>query len=53
MAVRPAEGHGQALERAELYEAEHAAAVRLGLPATLTTDIDLPFEVALALRFDE
>jgi glycine/D-amino acid oxidase-like deaminating enzyme/nitrite reductase/ring-hydroxylating ferredoxin subunit len=34
-------------------EAEHVAAVRLGLPATLTTETDLPFEVALALRFDD
>jgi glycine/D-amino acid oxidase-like deaminating enzyme/nitrite reductase/ring-hydroxylating ferredoxin subunit len=41
-----------AAERADI-EAEHAAAVRLGLPATLTTEIDLPFEVALALRFDD
>lgn len=31
---------------------EHRAAVRLGLPATLTTEIDLPFPVELALRFD-
>jgi len=33
-------------------EAEHAAALRLGLPAVLTTDIDLPFPIELALRFD-
>jgi len=34
-------------------EAEHAAALRLGLPATLTADVDLPFPVDLALRFDD
>jgi glycine/D-amino acid oxidase-like deaminating enzyme/nitrite reductase/ring-hydroxylating ferredoxin subunit len=33
-------------------EAEHEAAVRLGLPATLTTETDLPFPVLQALRFD-
>lgn len=39
-------------ERAAL-EAEHAAATSLGLPAHLTTDVDLPFPVELALRFDD
>lgn len=34
-------------------EREHAAAVRLGLPATLTDEVDLPFPVARALRFDD
>lgn len=34
-------------------EAEHEAALRLGLPSTLTTDTDLPFDVAQALRFDD
>ena len=34
-------------------EAEHAAAADLGLPASLTDDIDLPFPVATALRFDD
>lgn len=34
-------------------EAEHAAAARLGLPASLTTTVDLPFDVELALRFDD
>ena len=38
-------------ERSEI-EAEHEAAVGLGLPATLATETDLPFPVALALRFD-
>lgn len=34
-------------------EAEHEAALRLGLPATLTTETDLPFPVQQALRFDD
>ncbi len=34
-------------------EAEHELAVRFGLPASLTTELDLPFEVDLALRFDD
>jgi glycine/D-amino acid oxidase-like deaminating enzyme/nitrite reductase/ring-hydroxylating ferredoxin subunit len=34
-------------------EAEAAVAQRLGLRAGLTTDIDLPFPVAMALRFDD
>ena len=34
-------------------EAEAAAAQGLGLPASLTTDIDLPFPVELAIRFDD
>jgi glycine/D-amino acid oxidase-like deaminating enzyme/nitrite reductase/ring-hydroxylating ferredoxin subunit len=34
-------------------EAECAAAQVLGLPASLTTDIDLPFPVELAIRFDD
>lgn len=38
--------------RADL-EAEHAAAERLGLPASLTTEIDLPFPIELAIRFDD
>ncbi|MFN3215836.1 MAG: FAD-dependent oxidoreductase [Acidimicrobiales bacterium] len=33
--------------------AEHAAAVRSGIAATITTDIDLPFAVPSALRFDD
>lgn len=33
-------------------QAEHTAAMRLGLPAALTTDIDLPFPIELAIRFD-
>ena len=34
-------------------QAEHTAAMRLGLPAALTTAIDLPFPIELALRFDD
>jgi glycine/D-amino acid oxidase-like deaminating enzyme/nitrite reductase/ring-hydroxylating ferredoxin subunit len=33
-------------------EAEQTAAARLGLPASLTTDTDLPFPIELAIRFD-
>ncbi len=33
-------------------EAEYDAAARLGLPATLTNETDLPFAVTVALRFD-
>jgi glycine/D-amino acid oxidase-like deaminating enzyme/nitrite reductase/ring-hydroxylating ferredoxin subunit len=38
--------------RSSDIEAEHSAASELGLPASLTTDIDLPFPIDLALRFD-
>jgi len=34
-------------------EAEQSAAEGLGLPANLTTDIDLPFPIELAIRFDD
>ncbi len=34
-------------------EAEQASAARLGLPASLTTEIDLPFPIELAIRFDD
>lgn len=40
-------------QQRDALEAEHAAAVRLGLPATLTTEVDLPFPVELALRFED
>jgi glycine/D-amino acid oxidase-like deaminating enzyme/nitrite reductase/ring-hydroxylating ferredoxin subunit len=40
-------------DEVEDLEAEHAAAVRLGLPASLTTETDLPFRVQQALRFDD
>lgn len=48
----PAYLYTRSPERRAALEAEHAAARRLGLPATLTDDIDLPFPVELALRFD-
>lgn len=37
----------------EVLEAEYLAAERLGLPASLTDEVDLPFPVDLALRFDD
>lgn len=40
-------------DEVEDLEAEHAAALRLGLPASLTTETDLPFRVQQALRFDD
>ena len=39
--------------RRDDLEAECAAAQGLGLPASLTTDIDLPFPVEMAVRFDD
>lgn len=39
-------------QRAGSVQEEAEAAVRLGLPASLTTDTDLPYEVAAAVRFD-
>lgn len=33
--------------------AEHEAALSLGLPSSLATDTDLPFDVELAIRFDD
>lgn len=33
--------------------AEHEAAKSLGLPSSVTTETDLPFDVELALRFDD
>ncbi len=41
----------QTAEHRSSLESEHEAAVRLGLPASLTAEIDLPFPVELALRF--
>ncbi len=49
----PAYLYTQAADQRGALEAEHAAAVRLGLPATLTTEIDLSYPVELALRFDD
>jgi glycine/D-amino acid oxidase-like deaminating enzyme/nitrite reductase/ring-hydroxylating ferredoxin subunit len=37
----------------DAIEREHRCAVDLGLPATLTTETDLPFDVEVALRFDD
>ncbi|HUG31772.1 MAG TPA: FAD-dependent oxidoreductase [Acidimicrobiia bacterium] len=39
--------------RREDLESEYSAVESLGLPASLTTDIDLPFPIELALRFDD
>ena len=39
--------------RRDDLEAECAAARGLGLPASLTSDIDLPFPVEMAVRFDD
>jgi glycine/D-amino acid oxidase-like deaminating enzyme/nitrite reductase/ring-hydroxylating ferredoxin subunit len=38
--------------KASAIEDEVEAAQRLGLPATLTTEIDLPYDVVSAIRFD-
>jgi glycine/D-amino acid oxidase-like deaminating enzyme/nitrite reductase/ring-hydroxylating ferredoxin subunit len=40
-------------EQRSAIEAEHGAAAALGLPATLTSDTDLPFPVEAAVRFDD
>jgi glycine/D-amino acid oxidase-like deaminating enzyme len=40
-------------DRREEIEAEAAAATRLGLPATLTDQTDLPFDIETAVRFDQ
>jgi glycine/D-amino acid oxidase-like deaminating enzyme/nitrite reductase/ring-hydroxylating ferredoxin subunit len=40
-------------KRCDEIEREQRTAEELGLPATLTTGIDLPFEVELAMRFDD
>jgi glycine/D-amino acid oxidase-like deaminating enzyme len=37
----------------EKIEAEVAAATRLGLPAAFTTETELPYDVAAAVRFDD
>lgn len=39
-------------EALELVRAEAALTIKLGLPATFTTDVPLPFEVKGAVRFD-
>ena len=40
-------------ERRDAIEREHRCALQLGLPATLTNETDLPFDVEIALRFDD
>lgn len=40
-------------DRVDELRAEAEAARRLGLPATFTTDLELPFDVAGAVRFDD
>lgn len=37
----------------DAIEREHRCAVTLGLPANLTSETDLPFDVEVALRFDD
>lgn len=49
----PAYAYTRSEEHRGELEAEYAAAVRLGLPAHLTAETDLPFPVELALRFDD
>lgn len=49
----PAYVYTQDPQRRDDLEAEHSAAKGLGLPASLTTEIDLPFPVELAIRFDD
>ena len=50
---RPAYTYTEDPGRVGSIEAEVEAAQRLGLPATFTTDTDLPFDVAGAVRFDD
>jgi len=49
----PAFVYAETPEQRAPVEAEHDAALRLGLPAALTTEVDLPVPVELALRFDD
>lgn len=49
---RPAYTYTEDPERVAAIEAEVDAARRLGLPATFTTETDLPFDVRGAVRFD-
>ncbi|MBN2622624.1 MAG: FAD-dependent oxidoreductase [Acidimicrobiales bacterium] len=49
----PAYVYAETADQRGAVEAEHAAALRLGLPATLTTEFDLPVDIAVALRFDD
>jgi glycine/D-amino acid oxidase-like deaminating enzyme/nitrite reductase/ring-hydroxylating ferredoxin subunit len=49
----PAFVYTSSADQRNAIEAEHEAAAALGLPATVTSETDLPFEVELALRFDD
>lgn len=49
----PSCAYGMTAETRDALVAEHAVALQLGLPAALTTDVDLPFAVDRALRFDD
>ncbi|MEX0797029.1 MAG: FAD-dependent oxidoreductase [Acidimicrobiia bacterium] len=40
-------------EATKPLESEYAASLRLGLPSSLTSDCDLPFDVALCLLFED
>lgn len=50
---RPAITYTAHASKVAEIEAEVAAAQRLGLPASYTTDTGLPYEVAAAVRFDD
>ena len=50
---RPAYTYTTDPAQVEAVEAEVDVARRLGLPAELTTDTELPFDVAAAVRFDD
>ena len=49
----PAYYYTEHADRVEDVREEHEAARRLGLRATLTQDVPLPFSVAAAIRFDD
>ena len=51
--TRPAFTYTRDPEQVAAIEKEAEAAQRLGLPATLTRDTELPYDVLAALRFDE
>jgi glycine/D-amino acid oxidase-like deaminating enzyme/nitrite reductase/ring-hydroxylating ferredoxin subunit len=53
LSARPAFTYVTDPARRADVEAEARTAARLGLPASFTTDVDLPFEVAGAVRFDD
>ena len=49
----PAYVYTTSVDMTDSLRAEHEAATTLSLPAHLTNETDLPFEVELALRFDD